>query len=497
VDGGVRALGLLEEVDARQDVAPEDPGTVGRRQARWTLKGATVAADMVAIACAMVLAFNVRLLTSDQSAAIARSRHPMILLASIPVWVAIFANYRLYTSRYLVRGVEEFRRLVHAVGAGVIGVALMSYMFKLYVTRGWLVLMFVFGVMLVGLERLVVRQAFNRFRGRGRLLRPVVIVGAGVEGIALCSMLTSEPWHGYDVVGFVDDGEEIGMEIFAGRRLLGRVADTTRIASELKVCGVLVTTTAIGFNAANRLARELTDAGVHVELTSALRDIAAERLLVRPLGGFPLLYIEPVARRGWRPLAKRLTDVVLAGLGLLVAAPALVIIGLAVKLSSRGPVLFVQERVGKDGRPFRLYKFRTMIADAEARLDDLRIHNDAEGPLFKMREDPRVTRVGRFLRKYSLDEVPQCWNVVRGDMSLVGPRPALGSEMGGWSDELHGRLRVKPGLTGMWQVLGRSNSSFEDYVRLDLFYVDNWSLLIDVAIMAKTVPAVVLRRGAY
>jgi lipopolysaccharide/colanic/teichoic acid biosynthesis glycosyltransferase len=196
-------------------------------------------------------------------------------------------------------------------------------------------------------------------------------------------------------------------------------------------------------------------------------------------------------------VATRAVGVVLAG-GLLVAgAPLLLLTALAVKLDSRGPVLFRQERVGKDGRPFQVLKFRTMVSDAEQRLIDLRERNEADGPLFKLRDDPRVTRVGAWLRKLSIDEVPQLWNVVRGEMSLVGPRPALASEMTAWHPELHNRLRVKPGITGMWQVSGRSDSSFEEYSRLDLYYVDNWSLVNDLAIVAKTVPTVLLRRGAY
>jgi exopolysaccharide biosynthesis polyprenyl glycosylphosphotransferase len=196
-------------------------------------------------------------------------------------------------------------------------------------------------------------------------------------------------------------------------------------------------------------------------------------------------------------VAKRAFDVLVAGGLLVVGSPLLLLTALAVKLDARGPVLFRQERVGKDGRLFRVLKFRTMVSDAEQRLIDLRSRNEADGPLFKLHDDPRVTRVGAWLRKLSIDEVPQLWNVVRGEMSLVGPRPALASEMTAWHPELHNRLRVKPGITGMWQVSGRSDSSFEEYSRLDLYYVDNWSLVNDLAIVAKTVPTVLLRRGAY
>jgi exopolysaccharide biosynthesis polyprenyl glycosylphosphotransferase len=259
---------------------------------------------------------------------------------------------------------------------------------------------------------------------------------------------------------------------------------------------VIVAASAIESETTNRLARDLLDRGVHVELSSTLRDIASQRLVVRPLGRFPVVYVEPVQRDGWRRTAKRTFDLVLASLALLVAAPIIAVAMVAIRLDTRGPVLFRQVRVGRNGRPFQVLKLRTMVVDAEERREELLARNEADGPLFKIEDDPRVTRVGRFLRTTSIDELPQLWNVVRGEMSLVGPRPALPHETEAWDPLLTQRLRVTPGITGMWQVNGRSESSFEDYTRLDLYYVDNWSLLIDLAILAKTVPVVLLRQGA-
>jgi exopolysaccharide biosynthesis polyprenyl glycosylphosphotransferase len=209
------------------------------------------------------------------------------------------------------------------------------------------------------------------------------------------------------------------------------------------------------------------------------------------------MYIEPVKRVGWRAVAKRMFDVAVAAFGLVFAAPVVLAVAIATKLDSPGPVFFSQERIGKDGELFPVRKLRSMVVDAEQRLEDLRDQSEADGPLFKMRHDPRLTRVGRFLRATSIDELPQLWNVLRGEMSVVGPRPALASEAAEWSEDLRGRLRVKPGITGMWQVNGRSSASFDDYARHDLYYVDNWSLLTDLAIVAKTIPVVLGRRGAY
>jgi exopolysaccharide biosynthesis polyprenyl glycosylphosphotransferase len=415
----------------------------------------------------------------------------------LPVWIAVFAYYRLYAARFLTTRIEEFRRIIHAVGASVVSTAVMAFALQWEVSRGWLLLTFFVGVPVLGIERELVRRAFERLRRKGRLRRSVLIVGANTEGLAICEMLLDERSHGYDVVGFLDGVREVGTAVCHDVPVIGRIESTLDVAKASGVSSVIIATTAIDAARSNALVRRLTDSGIHVELSSSLADIAAGRLTVRPLGRFPVLYVEPVQRHGWKVQAKRAFDLVVSSLALVGLLPVIVAVAVAIKVDSRGPVLFKQERVGKDGRRFNVWKFRTMVIDAEAQLDSLRHLNEAEGPLFKMVNDPRVTRVGRFLRALSLDELPQLANVQRGEMSLVGPRPALAREMEGWTTDLHERLRVKPGLTGMWQVSGRSDVSFEEYVRLDLYYVDNWSLWTDLAIVAKTVPTVLFRRGAY
>jgi exopolysaccharide biosynthesis polyprenyl glycosylphosphotransferase len=328
------------------------------------------------------------------------------------------------------------------------------------------------------------------------MLRPIVVVGANAEAFALVDELMTNTALGYRVVGVVDE-DALGDALVPHRITVGTVDETLQAVRRSGATGVLIATTAIDFETSNRLARELTEAGVHVELSSSLRDIHVERLTSRQLGRFPVTYVEPVHRSGWRVVAKRGLDIVMAGGMLLVASPAMLAAAILVKLDSRGPVFFRQERIGEFGRIFSVLKFRTMVQNAEALLVDLRDQNEADGPLFKMKNDPRITRVGRILRKLSIDELPQLWNVVRGEMSMVGPRPALAREVADWTVELHNRLRVKPGITGMWQVQGRSDSSFESYTRHDLYYVDNWSLWTDLAIVGKTVPVVLFGKGAY
>ncbi|HEV8298923.1 MAG TPA: sugar transferase, partial [Acidimicrobiales bacterium] len=417
-----------------------------------------------------------------------------LLACSMVMYPVLFVRYRLYLSRFVGRSGDEFKRIVHASTMGTVSIAAFAFAVKINVARSWVILSFVMVVLLVTLERLALRWAFRSLRQHGRLLRSVVVIGSNSEGRALCQMIDEDPTLGYRVVGMVDDQPHADNGL---PQVLGPVEQTLDIVRQTAASGVVIAATALDLAGTNRLVRELTEAGVHVELSSSLRDIASNRLIMRPLGRFPVVYVEAVKRNGWRSLAKRCFDVAIASFLLVISAPILFVAAIAIKLDSPGPVIFKQERVGRDGRRFKVFKLRTMVIDAEMRLEEIAHLNEADGPLFKVKFDPRVTRVGRFLRKTSFDELPQLINVMRDEMSMVGPRPALPREVNAWDPELQSRLRVRPGITGMWQVSGRSESSFEDYQRLDLYYVDNWSLVTDLTIIVKTVPAVVFGRGAH
>ncbi len=480
-----------EQGDAdRTQHAPGD-ASPRRRRLHVPAKFSLMSADLVAIAVALALAAALR--ATGTPTPVEFEPIAWLSLLSLPMWPAILSHYHLYESRFVTRSIEEFHRLVRTTTAGVIGLAVIAFLANLEASRGWLALVFVTVLVSLTAERAIARTVFSRARGRGHLLRRVVIVGCNPEGIAISRMFTDDPTLGYQVVGFVDDTCRVDSEV----PILGTFADTMDVVEKSGASGVVIAATAMDLAVSNRLIRKLTDAGVHVELSSTLRDIASHRLTVRPLGRFPVVYIEPVSRHGWRSAAKRATDLGIAGLGLLALSPVLCVIALAIKLDSRGPIFFRQIRVGRNGDPFLIYKFRTMVRDSEELLEQLRHLNEADGPLFKMAADPRITRVGRFLRQTSLDELPQLWNVLRNEMSIVGPRPALPSEIADWSTELHERLRVKPGLTGMWQVHGRSSASFEDYERLDLYYVDNWSFATDMAILIRTIPTILRGHGAF
>lgn len=458
----------------------------------FTPKVCLVGADLLAVALAVVAAMASRNAMVNRPVDADDRRYFEIALLTLPAWPVVLSNYKLYSHRFITRLLDEFRRIVRGCLACAALLSLLAFMAQVTVSRAWVVFVFVYAVALMTLERSVVRRIFNRMRSKGKLLRPVVVVGGNTEGIEISHMLDVNKTLGYDVKAFIDDeANSDGMfDTDIVRSALDAVERTHSV-------GVIIAATAMDLGTSNRLIRELVERGIHVELSSTLRDIASHRLTVRPLGRFPVVYVEPVQRSGWRTSAKRCLDVVLAGFAMMVSAPVMLAAAIAVKLDSKGPVLFKQVRVGRDGVPFKVLKFRTMVTNAEQLLIDLRDMNEADGPLFKMKDDPRVTRVGKIMRKFSIDELPQFINVLRNEMSMVGPRPALPTEVEQWGEALHGRLRVKPGITGMWQVNGRSSSSFEDYERLDLYYVDNWSLATDLAIVARTIPSVVLRRGAY
>ncbi|MCP3910351.1 MAG: sugar transferase [Actinomycetia bacterium] len=460
-----------------------------RSPLRFNAKTGLVIGDLVAVGVgqALTLALIPEVRTTE-----------FLILAALalPVGGAFLARRRVYNSRFITRRMDEFRRLIEATIRIIVAVAMLALVAGLDLPRSWIIVNFLATSAALLLDREFARRTFSRMRRHGRMRRRVVIVGNNTEGQALEEMLAQDLDLGYEVVAFVDDVTR-GVEDCNDELVSAFVADTKAAVRALDASGVIIAATAMEIGSSNRLIRELTDAGIHVELSSTLCDIAAERLTVRPLGRFPVVYVEPVARHGWRQLAKRTFDLLISSVALVLLAPVLAAVAAVVRLDSKGPVLFRQQRVGRNGGLFDVLKFRTMVPDAEDLLTDLADQNEADGPLFKMKDDPRITRIGGFLRRTSLDELPQFWNVIRNEMSLVGPRPAMPDEVEHWSPELHGRLRVKPGITGMWQVSGRSESSFAEYVRLDLYYVDNWSLLVDTAILLKTIPAVAFSRGAY
>ena len=457
------------------------------------LKRRLMFADALAVTVAIILSFQVQMVLKPATQSIAY-RQLGLLLVALPVFVLAAGLNRMYLARANERVREETWNILKAVGSSVAALLAFSFLIQYNdLSRLWVLL---FGASMVSAllaERQVARRMFARLRASGQISRRIVIVGTDSHAVGLMHTYERHPQLGYKVVGFVGDND-LGRR--GGVEVLGPVSDIDRILHEHQAVGAVVSLASVSQDEVNSLTRRLTENGVHVALSSTLRDIDIERLRPQALDGRTMIYVEPVMRGGWRAVAKRTFDVALAASILALSAPVLLVAMLAIRIDSPGPVFFKQVRVGRNGETFRLVKLRTMGIDAEERKAELAHLNEADGALFKIREDPRITKVGRVLRKLSIDELPQLFNVLQGTMSMVGPRPALPDEVAKWDDEVVERLRVLPGLTGMWQVWGRSDTSFETYKRLDLYYVDNWSLAHDLRICVKTVGVVLTGRGA-
>lgn len=387
--------------------------------------------------------------------------------------IALLAGHQLYLARICRVRVVEVSRLarVSIIAAVAAHVAERPLNLDLSVQRS----IAAGGLMWAALclSRGTYTSWLRRQRTLGHFTRPVVIVGEKDETQGLCRLLADNPADGLRPVAVVDPRSDV-------------LAALERHGSDSVI--VAGSTPQL-----NRLTARLLDAGIHVHLSTGLTGMDHRRLRAQPLAREPLFYIERVTVSPWQLIAKRVVDIVGGSIALIVAAPVLAGAAVAIKLDGGGPVLFRNERVGRGGRPFMVFKLRTMVVDAESQLHLVQAANERRGPLFKSHADPRITRVGRILRATSIDELPQLFNVLRGTMSLVGPRPALAHEVEQFDADLQGRTRVKPGMTGLWQIEGRNDPSFDAYRRLDLFYLDNWSLELDFVILMSTARAVVVQ----
>jgi exopolysaccharide biosynthesis polyprenyl glycosylphosphotransferase len=345
-----------------------------------------------------------------------------------------------------------------------------------------------------------VRKQLHRRREGGKDLRRVVLVSRTSAIANLSDHFRRTTHAGYEVVGAYLPGLRSRTQPppDVGVAMLGEPDDLIRDLDDFAIDAVALSGGELFETESLRsLAWKLHDTGVQLLMAPDLAEIAGPRIVSRPAGGLPLLLVDEPHTGGFAQVAKSLIERSVACISVVLLAPVYAAIAIAIKVDSKGPVLFRQVRVARDGREFSMLKFRSMVDGAEDLVQDLVDDNEHDGVLFKIREDPRVTRVGRFLRKYSLDELPQIWNVVRGDMALVGPRPPLPSEVEQYGDTVRRRLMVKPGITGLWQVSGRSDLSWDESVRLDLYYVENWSPVLDAIILFKTIKAVLAGHGAY
>lgn len=414
----------------------------------------------------------------------------VLVVAFALLWSVTLALTGAYDRRVLGVGTEEFRRVTASAVRALAALAVIVVAGKLAVARSvvGLGLPFATGLTLVG--RWGARRYLHQARRAEAFAHRVLVVGGTEEVQRLADSLGRHREAGLRVVGACVDGPPP-----SGVPLAGSLDDLDRACDSLGVDTVAVAgLSRLGPEGLRRLSWSLEGRGIDLLLAPGLLHVAVPRIVFRPVDGIPLLHVDEPRLSGPKQWLKTTVDRSVAVLALVLLGPLIAVLALCVVLSSAGPAFFRQERVGREGVPFHIWKLRTMVRGA----DQLPVEdNDGAGPLFKLRGDPRVTSLGRFLRRWSLDELPQLLNVVAGSMSLVGPRPPLPGEVAQYGDDVRRRLLVRPGMTGLWQVSGRSDLSWEESVRLDLQYVENWSLALDAVILLRTVSAVLLRRGAY
>ncbi|WP_242454124.1 sugar transferase [Bailinhaonella thermotolerans] len=474
------------------------PVAVGRPAERvpgWARRHQVLAfaADLVCALAAGVLAVLIRFGDVTPHAA----PYAVTSLVFPLAWALALAASRAYDARIFGIGSDEFRRVARAGFALTAAVAIGAYVTKTDVARGYVVLALPACTLLTLWARYAMRRRLHRRRVRGQCMHRVVAVGHPAAVADLVTQFRRERYHGMEVVACcLPEADAARHRRIAGVPVLGDFSDVP-LAVPLTgsdTVAVLACPEMDGV-ALRRLAWRLEKSRTDLVVAPALMEVAGPRTTIRPVAGLPLLHVEHPELAGASRVVKALFDRCVAALALLALTPLLLAVAIAVRSTGPGPVLFRQRRVGRDGRLFTLYKFRTMVEDAE-RLK-VALDSDVQGVLFKVRHDPRITPVGAWLRRHSLDELPQLLNVLRGDMSLVGPRPPLPQEVAKYGDDVRRRLVVRPGMTGLWQVSGRSDLSWEESVRLDLRYVENWSLMLDLQILWKTWSAVVRGAGAY
>ncbi|WP_232819233.1 sugar transferase [Homoserinimonas sp. OAct 916] len=415
-------------------------------------------------------------------------------------WICALGLSRTRDVKVFGIGPTEYKRVFTSsvITFGVL--AVFFVIFNVDIARGFFVLALPCGMLGLLAGRWLWRRWLNKKRLVGHYLSRAVVVGDARDIAHVLGQLASKPWAAFNVVGVaVPDGRAVsasatvsGVPIVA---TMEKVADAvTRLGADTVI---VAGTPQGGSDYIRTLGWRLEGSAVELVLATCLTDVAGPRIHFRPVEGLPLIHVDLPQFEGTKHILKRGFDALLSGLALMILAPVVLVIAALIKLDSPGPVLFKQKRVGQNGAEFKMLKFRSMIPDAESALVALKAQNEGAGVLFKMKDDPRVTRLGKTLRKYSLDELPQLWNILVGDMSLVGPRPPLPNEVEGYESHVKRRLYIKPGLTGLWQVSGRSDLDWEQSVKLDLYYVENWSLTGDLMLLWRTVKVVLKPAGAY
>jgi exopolysaccharide biosynthesis polyprenyl glycosylphosphotransferase len=434
--------------------------------------------------------------------------HPLpeylkLLPVVLVIWSILLFQHKSYRSHRTTAIRAEALETLRVVAIGTVVLATVAWMFRLdELSRTWFVLFVGLDAVLLLAEKLALRALARYVRAKGMNYRTIVVVGTGRRAREIVRSIEEHRYWGYKILGFITDGHRIPSDL--GRyRVLGNMADLKRMIEHgtgrngEAIDEIVFAVTRRRLEASRSIFRLCEELGIRTRIAINFFPTRNARVEFEELDGVPLVSFTTTPSNVAHLAAKRALDVLLAAVMLVLLAPVLVVTALAIKLSSPGSVLFQQERIGLNGRIFTLYKFRTMIEDAHRKRAEVSHLNEMAGPVFKMKADPRVTLVGRFLRKFSLDELPQLWNVLKGDMSLVGPRPPIPEEVSLYERWQKRRLSMRPGLTCLWQISGRNDVDFDRWMKLDLQYIDNWSPSLDFKILLRTIPVVLSGRGAW
>jgi exopolysaccharide biosynthesis polyprenyl glycosylphosphotransferase len=446
------------------------------------LKRVLVAGDATALVLGATLALLVFDRTYDRS---------LVFITAFAVTSALLGLFamrsqELYLARVNTVRTAEINGTIKAMAVMAAVWLFADRVIRVGVHLREVVLSSILSVLMVTISRSLFRTWLTVHRRAGHFHRRVLVVGCDAEAARLVELFDCHRELGVHVVGCVGS-QTAAMSNGLARYWRGPLGSVVDVAAEERAVGVVVSAGALASDQLNDIVRDLQEAGIHIHVATGILGVHSRRMRTLPLAYEPMLYIESAHLSSAQAVAKRAFDLVLSAVAIVVLAPIMLIVAAVIKCSDPGPVFFKQRRVGRNGAPFDVFKFRTMVVDAEAQLAKLATMNERKGPLFKMENDPRVTRIGRILRASSLDELPQLFNVLRGEMSLVGPRPALPKEVADFPAALRAREQVLPGITGLWQVEARDNPSFDAYRRLDLFYVENWSITLDLLIILGTV----------
>jgi exopolysaccharide biosynthesis polyprenyl glycosylphosphotransferase len=421
--------------------------------------------------------------------------YPLVLV----IWSILLFSYHSYHSHRTVPVRSETLTTLRVVVVGNVLLATFAYLLPLrLLSRSWFILFGFLSAALLVMEKLMVRLVARYVRSSGLNYRTVLIVGTGRRATEIARMILDHKYWGYKILGFVSDGHRLSNG-WASHRILGTVAELRNVlesGDHEAIDEIVFAVTRKKLDEMKHIFLMCEEQGIRTRVAMNIFSNRTARVEVEELEGVPFLTFTTTPTNEAQLAAKRIFDIAVSVIMLLCAAPVLLVAAAAIKLTSPGSILFKQERIGLNGRIFTLYKFRTMIEDAHARRDEVSHLNEMSGPVFKAAGDPRITRIGHFLRRFSFDELPQLWNVLRGDMSLVGPRPPIPEEVGLYQRWHRRRLSMKPGLTCLWQISGRNQVDFDRWMELDLQYIDNWSPSLDFKILLRTIPAVLSGRGA-